>query len=246
VNVPIWAADLASRFWIAAGRTESFPRKLRGAIAWALPDVTVVSLSDLRVAAVVRWLDARKVSCRIDAVDRPLHGMLATVGGCGFIFLDSEDGEDERRFTLAHELAHYLRDEWRHRERVRRHLGESGVAVLEGKRLPTDEERLLGALEGLPLDCRTHLLERLPDGRPTDAAVPIAERDADRLAFELLAPAAHVAQSSIAALPRTERPAALRQRYGLPDWAAGRYAQLLDPEPRSASRVGWLRQALQP
>jgi hypothetical protein len=244
MKVPIWAADLASRFWTAAGQSEPFPRKLRGAIAWALPDVTIVSLPNLRIASVAHWLETRKIPCRIEAVDRSLHGMLATVGGCAFIFLDSVDDEDECRFTLAHELAHYLRDEWRHRERVRRHLGDAGVAVRDGKHLPTDRQRIVAGVVKLPLECRVHLLKRLPDGRATDTAVPIAESDADRLAFELLAPAAHVAQGGAGELPSVDRPDWLRRTYALPAWAAERYAQLLNPEPASESRIGWLERAL--
>jgi hypothetical protein len=71
------------------------------------------------------------------------------------------------------------------------------------------------------------------DGRITDAAIARAEVDADRLAFELLAPESDV-------LPRVERipererreavEALLQERYGLPATPATHYATLLVPE----------------
>lgn len=48
MSAPFWVYELAAAFWAAVGEEEDFPRRLRPAIARALP-LTVVSLSRLRV-----------------------------------------------------------------------------------------------------------------------------------------------------------------------------------------------------
>ena len=75
-------------------------------------------------------------------------------------------------------------------------------------------------------------MERTVTGNPTTVRIAEAEIDADRLAFELLAPAGHVLAD---AFPK-ERNALvkrLRQVYGLPSAQALRYASILMPTPRT-------------
>ena len=101
--------EAEGRFWAAAGGPTAPPRDLQGAISLALP-VTTVTLPALALGRIERWLLARGIEHRFDSRDRRLRGCLVATGGYGFIFVDGADPEDERRFTLAHETAHFLLD----------------------------------------------------------------------------------------------------------------------------------------
>jgi hypothetical protein len=224
VSVPLWVTELAAAFWGEAGEAEAFPRQLRRAVLRALP-LSIVARPGLRVTAVLRWLGERGIACRLGQRDRPLQACLVAHGGSGFIFLDADDSPEEQRFSLAHELAHFLRDYWQPRRRAVAKLGPQVLEVFDGQRPPAPEERLHALLRGVPIGFHAHLLARDAGGAAAGAEAD-AERDADRLAYELLAPAAEVRA-------RAGSPAAasavLRAAFGLPAAQAARYADLLFP-----------------
>ncbi len=224
MSAPLWATELADAFWADAGDPGPFPRDLRRPIAAALP-VTVVDRPRLTVVGVVAWLERQGVAARVDEPDRPLRACLAAVAGVGVIFLDAADPADERRFSLGHELAHYLRDYWGPRRRASNLLGPAVLEVFDGRRPSSSEERLHALLRGVRVWFHTHLLARDTDPQ---AAVTAAERDADRLAYELLAPAAAVRTGG------GDLPDRLRSEFGLPPAHAARYAALLYPPPPPA------------
>ncbi len=236
---PLWVSETADAFWKAAGGLEPFPRNLRIPIANALP-LTVVLLPRLRVIAVDAWLRARAIACATASIDRALRACLVARHGQGFIFVDGLDPEDEQRFSVAHELAHFLREYWQPRQDAIQRLGPSAREVLDGERPPTPEERIHGLLARVRLDFHVHLMERTPDGRFADATVGRAEHDADLLAFELLAPACDVL-AGLAACTAVERRARVRQRligvFGLPSGPAERYARLLIPEAHAPASL---------
>lgn len=239
MTLPLWVAEAAKDFWSMAGGPEPFPRNLRIPIANALP-LTVVLLPRLRVTAVDDWLRARGIACAAAIADRSLRACLVARRGQGFVFVEGADPEDEQRFSIAHELAHFLRDYWQPRQEVRRRLGPAALEVLDGERPPTPEERIHGLLARVPLGFHVHLMERTADGRFASAAIDLAERDADLLAFELLAPSREVLEGATS--PRTaERRASVRQRlvgvFGLPAGPAERYAGILVPEPREPASL---------
>jgi hypothetical protein len=230
VTVPVWCADLAAGFWAAAGPPPPFPRDLRSAVS-AIP-FSVIDLDGLTVAGVRGWFERRGLAVPLAEPDRPLRACLVAHRGDGFAFIDRLDPPAERTFSLAHELAHFLRDCLRPREVVERRLGAAVVAVLDGCRSATPDERLVGVLRRVPLRPFTHLLSRDDGGRPASAAERDAEDAADRLAFELLAPAEAVG-------PATDRDALARRlagEFGLPPNPAARYASLLLPDPPPLAR----------
>jgi hypothetical protein len=108
--------------------------------------------------------------------------------GRGLIFVDGTDSESERRFTLAHEVAHLLVDYLRPRHIVFSKLGASSVDILDGLRPPLVIEQIDASLVDLDLNVHTHLMPRASDGAHS-APVLVAENRADLLALELLAPA---------------------------------------------------------
>lgn len=193
--------------------------------------LNVEDLRDLSVARVVGWFRDRGIPLRLTEPDRRLRGCLVASRGVGFVFHDPADEPAERRFTLAHEVAHYLRDYWHPRAVVARRLGPAALAVLDGDRPPTADERLRAVLRSAPVGPFTHLLAR-------DAAAPAtndereAEDAADRLAFELLAPAADVGE--VPGVPH------LVSHFGLPVGPAARYVELLSPPAEPEDRA-WAR-----
>jgi hypothetical protein len=231
MKVAVWAAELARTFWSHVGAEEPFPRTLRRGIS-AMP-LTLETMSPLTVARVRRWLESNGVAEGIGVADRPLRGCLTAYGGHGIIFLDAGDPEDERRFTLAHEVAHFLRDYWRPRKLALEVLGTAALEVLDGKRSPTPGERL-GALMGdVPLSFHVHLMDRDDRRRPVDSKRAEAEACADCLAWELLAPAEHVHANRPANETRSSLEKRLAGVYGLPAAQAHQYAgQLLGPPLR--------------
>ena len=217
---PVWVADLTARFWAAAGPPLAFPRDLD----WpaAVYGLNVVARPVLTVAAVRDYLH-RLGQPLGDVPDRRLHACLFARCGQGFIFLDASDNEAERRFSLAHELAHFLRDADAPRRAVTAALGLDATTVLDG-RPPTVDERLAAILRGVPLTAHVHLMHRDDTGRPLTPAERESEDAADRLAGELLAPAAlFVGQ------PADDIERRLVAEFGLPAGAAAGYARTLCP-----------------
>lgn len=186
MTAPLWAAELAAAFWAEAGEAGPSPRDLRRAVARSSFDLTVTELPGLATGRVEAYLAARGVALGGDGVNRPLRGCLVAASGCGWVFLDADDDPDEREATLAHELAHFLRHYDQPRRRAVAALGEGVLEVLDGRRPATPRERLHGLLRGVSTGRHVHLMRREPG--PRFPEVEDAEREADELALELLAP----------------------------------------------------------
>jgi len=224
---PVWVSDLAERFWaVAGGLPTRSPRDLEDAAANA-GGLTCVRRSGLRVSTVVGHCRSRKVPVAFDGPDRPLRAALYCWAGFGTAFLDRDDPHDEQRFSFAHELAHFLRDYAAPRRQVERSLGAATLEVLDGLRPTTTDERLHAVLRNRPLTPHCHLMSRDPAGRPQGDDERRAEADADRLAFELLAPA----ELFHAETDREHISHRLTAEFGLPASVAGEYANLLLPPP---------------
>jgi len=237
MSAALWVIEAAARFWEDAGEEEPFPRALHRPIAMALP-LAVVLLPRLRVAAIDAWLREQGVPCGIAAADRPLRACLVARSGQGLLFVDGTDREDERRFSLAHELAHFLRHYAGPRERAGAVLGLEILQVLDGRRAPTHQERAHALLAGLQIGYHVHLMERR--GGAATAAVSAAEREADALAFELLAPTSELEAMALSYAPDVRRgriAERLERHYGMPPAQAGQYAATLVPRPRQGSSL---------
>jgi hypothetical protein len=224
MSLPVWCAEASARFWAAAGDPPPFPRDLRPAIAGAVP-VSVLDLPDLSVDSVRDWFARRGKPVSIDESDRPLQACLVAWRGMGYVFLDAGDDPAEQRFSLAHELAHFLRDYWFPRAAAMDRLGKAVATVLDGGRPATPEERVHAVLRNVRVGPFAHLLRRDATGRPLSPAEREAETAADRLAYELLAPVAALGGCG----DRAELIARLVETFGFPSGPAGQYAALLIP-----------------
>jgi hypothetical protein len=211
----------------ACGSTEAptFPRNLSAEIPLRLP-VTVVPLPQLTSEKIRDWLLQRKLHHRVAELPRGFHGCMVAWAGFGILFHDSEEGEPEQRFTLAHEVAHFVLDHWLPRTHAVRIFGEDILAVLDGLRAPTPEESMTALFERVSLEVQVKLMDRNPSGLYSTGKVAESERRADRLAQELLAPAALVTPL-IKDVPEEEGVERVMSRFGLPKQPAEAYVGML-------------------
>lgn len=247
MSTPLWVYKIASTFWAEAGEPEQFPRNLRHAVANALP-LTVVSLPKLHPSVMSQWLQEQRIPCDMTTRDRALRACLVARYGHGIIFIDRADPDDEQRFSLAHELARFLKDYWQPHRAARERLGACVLEVFDGERPPRQEERIHALLAHVKIGYHIHLMERTSDGHLATSTIEAAERNADRLALELLAPAETVLLATASRSPeqrRKEIKNVLIESYGLPVTPAAQYAALLvSLSPRTESflrRLGLIR-----
>lgn len=217
---PVWVCELAARFWSVAGEAPPFPRDLRDALAW-VDAVRVVEVPNLTVSRAAEALERHRIPFDRARPDRALAGCFAGYLGRGFVLYDPLLSAAEVRFTVAHETAHWLRDYDAPRRKVLKRLGASALEVLDGKRLPTSDERFAGVLREVPVGPFAHTLDRDHFSRACSENARESEGAADRLAFELLAPfdalRPHLGNEI----------AALSSVFGLPEREAVRYAAAL-------------------
>jgi hypothetical protein len=146
--------------------------------------------------------------------------------GKGFLFYDSQDEVHQQRFTLAHEVAHFVLDHQLPRARALRAFGRDILPVLNGKRAPTPDESLFLMFERIPFGVQVRLMERDASGDPCTGWAKEMEQRADRLAFEILAPAQEVLPL-VRRSTRQEAEAELVSHFGLPQQEARSYVRLL-------------------
>jgi hypothetical protein len=192
--------------------------------------VASVLLPSLSVSRLRDWLSRHGAdvpptltTCR----ERRLRGAVVAWRGFGLLCADAEDGDLERRFTFAHEAAHFLQHHFYPRDDLLERFGPSIRPVLDGRRAPTVEERVDALLGRSSLTLHTHLLER--DQGAGCGWIDSAEADADLFACEILAPQAALEARFPRFLADEEAVAQVRsvlsREFGLPPAPAGAYAR---------------------
>jgi hypothetical protein len=181
--IPGWLAEARDIFWDAAGTPPPYPRDLSHVLPYVLP-VHRETILRLRLTSIDEWLSRYGHTKPLDAEDRALCGGLIAFHGFGIVFVDGGDQFNMQRFTLAHEIAHFLLDYYMPRAKAQAQLGPEILPVLDGRRAPTPEEKIDAALANCPIGVHVHLLDRAD---PT-GAIARKEDKADKLARELLAP----------------------------------------------------------
>jgi hypothetical protein len=177
--------ETADQFWHAAGISPTFPRELERAVAWVMP-IAILKIPNLWTRDVEDCLRRRQLPLLSVTEDRPLHGCVYAYAGKGLIIVNGTDEIDELRFTIAHELAHFLLNYQVPRNRAIDKLGPEITDVLDGLRAARTIERVDAVLSGVLLGIYSHFMHRedVKDG----STIVAAESRADRLAVELLAP----------------------------------------------------------
>lgn len=197
-----------------------FPRRLAEEVLLSLP-VTLVPLAHLTSEDVRAWLARRGVHHRVADIHRSIHGCMVAWAERGVIFYDTADGENQQRFTLAHEVSHFVLDHLLPRTRALQAFGREILPVLDGRRDPTPEECLSSVLDQIPIGLQVKLMDRGPSNSTCAGRVAKSEQRADCLALELLAPAEHVL-GELRGAPG-DGVARVASRFGLPPEVARMY-----------------------
>ena len=204
-NVRVVAAEIVSTSEWAA---RTFPRDIE--LAALSQPVHVELILDLTLAKIDAWLHRYLNWMPAVAMDnRRLRGCLVAHRGRALIFLEATETDEERRFTLSHELAHFIGHYLAARNLAIARLGPTIVAVLDGDRPPTAAERLSGVLARCPLGIFRDVLGR-DGGEPLTAAAERMEAEADAAAFLAIAPPAEVAAQCANAGRRLDRAGVLQ------------------------------------
>lgn len=176
--------ELTERFWEDAGQRNGH-RDLQRAASIALP-LAITLLPRLGLSTVSGWLTSFSIDYDSGQHDRPLRGLLIATRGLGMVFIDGSISEIDRRFTLAHEIGHFVVDYLEPRRRVIEEMPEL-TGVIDGERRPTNAERAKATLQRVPIGTYTYMIERDPHGGAIDS-VEAHEDEATLFAMELLAP----------------------------------------------------------
>jgi hypothetical protein len=211
---------LARDFWAGVNGADTFPRDIEQAAPLQLP-LPVIPLTPLTLQAVADWLCQRGLVMPVLHEARQLYGCLVAHRGRGVIFVSADDSPEERRLTVAHEVAHFLVDYLLPRRQVMQVFGPEAAEVLDGERPPTPAERAAAILAHVRLGPHVHLLPRSDADADGERRVFYAEDRANRLALELVAPQARVRQvldnlSAHRAVGPEAACSALAQYFGLP------------------------------
>jgi hypothetical protein len=227
-----WMHEASEEFWRLAGDPLPYPRDLKPILSHRFPAFWV-ALPHLSVSAVERWLERKRRSYHFMCRDRSLYGCIVVTKEQAVIFLDSLASEEEQRFTLFHEVAHYLLDYRIPRRCAVERFGAAIADVLDGDRPPTPEERVDALLSRMPLGSYHNLLPRSERGGSDQGPNLRAEEQADGLALELIAPAAEVEKHLSAKGLRSARDkreavrSLLQSDFGLPSSIAKEYTRRL-------------------
>jgi len=263
-SLPLWLdariSQAVANFWKGAGAEEPEPQHFERDALRSLP-CAVIQLDHLTLVAIENWLQKSGVVYHFPCGSRLVHGCLLAYRGHGLIFIDSADTPDEQRYTLAHEIVHFLLDYYEPRQETINALGAVIVDVLDGDREPTPREALHAVLEDVSLRTYFHLMDR--NGRdvrgPADGSrrqsmsdmVYAAESLADRVALEILAPSDSVIDRLLDVHPGSDsrKPdqiielafTVLQRDFGIPTRSASVYARtLLQAFPDNSSNGDWL------
>lgn len=180
---------VARELWAGTGLQDTFPRNIEQAVALTLP-LALVKLPVLTTQLIGQWLQRRRIHIQPHVpLDRhDLCGCLVAHRGHGFVFVCGADEPEEQRFTLAHEVAHFLVDYLWPRRQVIHALGDAITDVLDGLRPATPAERAAAILSHVHVGAHLHLLPRRDTEGNPDVLIAQAENRADQLALELVAP----------------------------------------------------------
>lgn len=223
-------------FWHLVDEAPTYPCELERYVALALP-VAIIKLPHLKIHTIESWLQKHGVPLPLGIRSRSVRGCLIAHGDHCLVFLDGTDPLDEQRFTLAHEIAHFLIDYLWPRKKAIQQLGKDIIPILDGLQQPKTADRLRALISSIPLGRHVNMLARHDeDGSMTFETLQI-ESKADRIALTLLAPPDEALSnidlsSSSFTIRKTQLAHTLLEDFGLPAAVAEPYAGLL------LSRIG--------
>lgn len=238
----------ADWFWKRAGGRSDFPIDIGYAAMCAL-EVYVEEVADLTTDAAVYRSGHFNTHSPENIGERRIHGCLIVGRSGAAILVEKNDDEAQKRFTIAHEAAHFIVEVRRLQERAACKLGHDFTDVLHGLREASPTERIDVWLHNVRTDAFVHFMDRTPSGEYGCVRTKDAERLADDLAVEILAPRSALIESlsSFGRMDFSESLLTVRhvaeRRFGLPTEIAERYANRvvwqLKGGPSTAERFGF-------
>lgn len=224
---------IAREFWSTTDEKYRVNFDIAGAVEH-LPAIDVIHIDRLSPGKVEDWLKDMSIEIQFGVNDRNLHGILFIRNEHACMFLDKADSETQQRFTIAHEMSHYLLDYQLPKERAMLELGTGIKEVLNGNVKATEYQLVLSLIKGVDIEPYTVLIEKKGQGSFSSWTNYNAENEADYLALELLAPRARVISDTISSTKRLTYSQFNRKslelltcKYGIPSDIAKQYASQL-------------------
>lgn len=180
--------EIAEDFWAPILPYRIFPVDIERVIAFSNLPLHINIIPGLDIEYIRNWIKEKQFPARLNKENCALHGFLLACEGHGVIFVNGTDHSDERRFTIAHELAHFLMDYYLPRINYINLYGNSILEILDGKRPATLQERLTFLVSHHPFPSFIHLLDHSGITAYERAKLWNIEWQTDTLAFEILAP----------------------------------------------------------
>jgi len=238
----------ADWFWKRAGGRPGFPVDISYAAMCAL-EVYVEEVDYLTVVTAASRIEGVGIGPHDGIGGRRIHGCLAVGRRGAAILVEKNDDEAQKRFTIAHECAHFILEVRMNQERARIRLGHDFSGLLRGLREATPIERIDARLHNVRSDALLHFMDRTATGGYGCGRIHEAECLADDLAVEILAPRVELIESlsSFGPMGFSESLSAARRiaerRFGLPEtiakWYANRVVWQLKGGPSAAERFGF-------
>ena len=240
----------ADWFWKRAGGGPDFPADIGYAAMCAL-EVYVEEVSDLTTVAAASRIEGVDIGIPDGVSERRMHGCLAVGRRGAAILVEKNDDDAQKRFTIAHECAHFILGVRMNQERAASRLGPGFASILHGHREATPNERIDARLHGVSSDPLVHFMDRTSTGAYGCGRVHEAECGADDLAVEILVPRSELiaSLSSLGPMGFSESLSAARRiaerRFGLTEttaeWYCNRVVWQLMKGPSTAERFGFGR-----
>lgn len=224
---------IAREFWSTVDQVYRENFDILGAVETSLT-IDLIQLQKLSLRKIQDWLDARKINIAIDAIDRDLHGALLIKAGSVCMFVEEAGDEIQQRFTIAHEVSHFLLDYQIPLERALLQFGAEIEEVLNGNQKATRSQLVTSMINGVNLEPYSFLIEKTGNGSFLSWSNFNAENEADYLALELLAPRTKVINEAIASATlltysqfKRKSQEILKDKYRIPSEVAHQYASEL-------------------
>lgn len=212
-------------------------------------EVYVEEVEDLTTVTAASRIEGVGIRIPDGVSERRIHGCLAVGRRGGAILVEKNDNAAQKRFTVAHECAHFILEVRAKQERAATRLGHDFSDVLQGLRKATTIERIDARLHNVQSDALVHFMDRTAAGGYGCGRIQEAECLADDLAVEILAPRAELIESlsSFGRMSFSESLSVARRiaerRFGLPEtiaeWYADRTVWQLKGGPSTAERFGF-------
>ena len=233
-------------FWKRVGGRFDYPADIAYAATCAL-DVYVDEVAGLTPVSAAAHIGRGGPRLPDGADERSLHGCVIVGRSGAAILVEKSDDEAEKRFTIAHEVSHYVLEVKQRHERATDRLGREFADTLHGLREATQTERIDAWLNNTRSEAFAHFMDRAPGGRYGCSRMLEAECRADDLALEILAPRSElIAAISLMGFSESLKAAQgiSERRFGLPEgvaaWYAGRVVWQLMGGPSTAERFGFI------